>query len=244
MANPVLNSKTFATAGVRAGAETMTIEGTANKTGLLLLICLATSSWIWSQTYNAIDPSVALPWMWGGVVGGLVVAIATSVKPQWAPITAPLYAALEGLALGGISARYATAYPGILVQAVSLTFATLFVMLLVYRSGLIRVTPRFQRVMLTAMLAIGLYYVATIVLGLFGVDTSYFNAGGTIGIVISVVIVGVAALTLILDFDMIAKGVEQGAPKAMEWYGAFALLVGLVWLYLEILRLLGRLSRR
>ncbi|HKV70591.1 MAG TPA: Bax inhibitor-1/YccA family protein [Gemmatimonadales bacterium] len=244
MANPVLNSKTFSTAGVATGAETMTIEGTANKTGLLLLICLATSSWIWTQTYNAIDPSAALPWMWGGMLGGLVVAIATTMKPQWAPISAPLYAALEGLALGGISASYATAYPGILVQAVSLTFGTLFVMLLVYRSGAIRVTPRFQKVMLIAVLAILLYYVATMIMGLFGVDTSYFNAGGTLGIGISVVIVGVAALTLLLDFDMIAKGVEQGAPKAMEWYGAFGLMVGLVWLYLEILRLLGKINRR
>ena len=244
MANPVLNSKTFSTAGVATGAETMTIEGTANKTGLLLLICLATASWIWSQSYHAIVPSGAWPWMVGGALGGLVVAIATTMKPQWAPISAPLYAALEGLALGGISAFYATAYPGILIQAVSLTFGTLFVMLLVYRSGAIRVTPRFQKVMLIAVLAIGLYYVATMVMSLFGVDTSYFNAGGTLGIGISVVIVGVAALTLLLDFDMIAKGVERGAPKAMEWYGAFGLMVGLVWLYLEILRLLGKINRR
>ena len=244
MANPVLNSKTFTASGVATGAETMTIEGTANKTGLLLLICLATACWIWTQTYNAIDPSGALPWMVGGALGGLVVGIATTFKPQWAPISAPLYAALEGLFLGGVSAQYAARYPGILVQAVSLTFATLFVMLLVYRSGLIKVTPRFQKVMVIAVMAILVYYVATMVLGLFGVDTSYFNAGGTLGIGISVVIVGVAALTLLLDFDMIAKGVEQGAPKAMEWYGAFALMVGLVWLYLEILRLLSKLSRR
>ncbi|HEX4561288.1 MAG TPA: Bax inhibitor-1/YccA family protein [Gemmatimonadales bacterium] len=244
MANPVLNSKTFSAPSVATGAETMTIEGTANKTGLLLLICLATSSWIWTQTYHAIDPSGAWPWVIGGAFGGLVVGIATSVKPGWAPITAPLYAALEGLFLGAISAQYAAAYPGILVQAVSLTFATLLVMLLLYRSGAIRVTPRFQKVMLVAMLAIGLYYVATIMLGLFGVDTSYFNAGGPLGITLSVVIVGVAALTLLLDFDMIAKGVEQGAPKAMEWYGAFGLMVGLVWLYLEILRLLGKINRR
>lgn len=244
MANPVLNSKTFAAPGTALGTETMSIEGTANKTGLLLLICLATACWMWAQTYHAIDTSGALPWMWGGVLGGLVVAIATTVKPAWAPFTAPLYAALEGLALGGISAIYATAYPGILVQAVSLTFGTLLVMLVLYRSGAIRVTPRFQKVMVIAVSAIVLYYVATMVLGLFGVDTSYFNAGGPLGIGISVVIVGVAALTLLLDFDMIAKGVEQGAPKAMEWYGAFALMVGLIWLYLEILRLLGKINRR
>lgn len=244
MANPVLNSKTFSAPGVATGAETMTVEGTANKTGLLLLICLATSSWIWTQTYNAIDPSVALPWMWGGIFGGLAVAITTRIKPMWSPITAPLYAALEGLALGGISAWYAQAYPGILVQAVALTFGTLFVMLLAYRSGVVRATPRFRKVIGIAMAAILLYYVATIVIGLFGVDTSYFNAGGPLGITISVVIVGIAALRMVLDFDMIAEGVQQGAPKVMEWYGAFALVVGLIWLYLEILRLLGKLRRR
>lgn len=244
MANPVLNSKTFSAPGVATGVETMTIEGTVNKTGLLLLICLATSSWIWTQTYNAIDPSVALPWMWGGVLGGLVVAIATSVKPQWAPISAPLYAALEGLALGGISAWYAQSYPGILVQAVALTFGTLFVMLLAYRSGLVRATPRFRKVIGIAMGAILLFYAVTLLLGLFGIDTGYFNAGGTLGIIISLVIVTVAALRMVLDFDMIEQGVQQGAPKAMEWYGAFALIVGLVWLYLEILRLLARVRRR
>ncbi len=244
MANPVLNSKTFSGSRVRSGEETMSIEGTVNKTGLLLLICLATASWMWTQTYKAIDPSGAVPWLIAGLIGGTALAFATIFRPQWAPITAPLYAAFEGLLLGALSAFYAAAYPGILVQAVSLTFATLFIMLLIYRSGAIRVTPRFQRIMLVAMGAIGIYYIATIVLGLFGVDTSYFNAGGPLGIGISVVIVGVAALTLLLDFDMIAKGVEQGAPKAMEWYGAFGLMLSLVWLYLEILRLLGKVNRR
>lgn len=244
MANPVLNSKTFSGSRVMSGEETMSIEGTVNKTGLLLLICLATASWMWTQTYKAIDPSGAVPWLIAGLIGGTALAFATIFRPQWAPITAPLYAAFEGLLLGAFSAFYAAAYPGILVQAVSLTFATLFIMLLIYRSGAIRVTPRFQRIMLVAMGAIGIYYIATIVLGLFGVDTSYFNAGGALGIGISVVIVGVAALTLLLDFDLIAKGVEQGAPKAMEWYGAFGLMLSLVWLYLEILRLLGKVNRR
>ncbi|HYK10937.1 MAG TPA: Bax inhibitor-1/YccA family protein [Gemmatimonadales bacterium] len=244
MANPVLNSKTFAGSRTLAGAETMSVEGTVNKTGLLLLICLATASWVWTQTYHAIDPSIARPWMIGGAIGGLIVAFATVFRPQWAPLTAPLYAALEGLALGGVSAMYATAIPGILVQAVALTFGTLFVMLLAYRSRVIRVTPRFRLVMGIAMSAILLYYVATMVLGLFGVDTTFFYAGGTLGIIVSVVIVAIAALRMVLDFDMIAKGVQEGAPKAMEWYGAFALVVGLIWLYLEILNLLAKTSRR
>lgn len=244
MANPVLNSKTFSGSRALSGAETMSIEGTANKTGLLLFICLATASWIWSQTYRAVDPSVAVPWMWGGLLGGLVVALATTFRPQWSPLTAPLYAALEGLALGGVSAMYATAIPGILVQAVCLTFGTLFVMLIAYRSGVIRATPRFRKVIGIAMGAILLYYLATMVMGLFGVNTGYFNAGGTLGILVSVVIVAVAALRMVLDFDMIARGVQEGAPKAMEWYGAFALVVGLIWLYLEILNLLAKTSRR
>jgi len=244
MANPVLNSKTFSGSRVMSGEETMSIEGTVNKTGLLLLICLATASWVWAQTYHAIDPSVARPWMFGGAIGGLVVAFATAFRPQWSPISAPLYAALEGLALGGVSAIYATAIPGILVQAVCLTFGTLFVMLIAYRSGVIRATPRFRKVMGIAMGAILLYYVATMVMGLFGLDTSFFNAGGTLGILVSVVIVAIAALRMVLDFDMIAQGAAQGAPKAMEWYGAFALVVGLIWLYLEILNLLAKVNRR
>ena len=244
MANPVLNSKTFTQSNPVAGAEAMTIEGTVNKTGLLLFICLATACWMWTQTYNAIDPAAAMPWMWGGVFGGFVVAIATRFKPEWAPVSAPLYAALQGLALGGISAFYATAYPGILVQAVSLTFATLLVMLVAYRSGVIRATPRLRKILGVAMGAILLYYLVTIGLSLFGVNTSYFNAGGTIGIGLSVLIVGVAAFQLILDFDFIEQGAAAGAPKAMEWYGAFGLLVGLIWLYLEILRLLGKMRRR
>ncbi|HTY06173.1 MAG TPA: Bax inhibitor-1/YccA family protein [Gemmatimonadales bacterium] len=244
MANPVLNSKTFAAPGTATGVETMTIEGTVNKTGILLFLVVATACWMWTQTYNAVDPDAAMPWMWGGVLGGLAVGIATRFKPQWAPVTAPLYAALEGLALGGISAWYAAAYPGILIQAVSLTFITLFVMLLAYRSGLVRATPAFRKVIGIAMSAILLYYLVVLGMSLFGVGTAWFYGGGTLGIGISLLITGVAAFRMILDFDLIEQGVQQGAPKAMEWYGAFALVVGLIWLYLEILRLLGRLRRR
>jgi uncharacterized YccA/Bax inhibitor family protein len=244
MANPILNSKTFTRTNPLAGTEAMTIGGTVNKTGLLLFICLATACWMWTQTYNAIDPGAAAPWMWGGLIGGLVVAIATSAKPLWAPVTAPLYAALEGLVLGGFSAFYATAYPGILIQAVSLTFATMMVMLIAYRSGLIRATPGLRRFLGVAMGGILLYYGVTLLLSLFHVNTSYFYAGGMLGIGVSLFIVGIAAVRLVLDFDFIQRGAAEGAPKAMEWYGAFGLMVGLVWLYIEILSLLGRLRRR
>jgi len=244
MANPVLNSKTFAAPGALSGAETMTIEGTVNKTGILLFLCLATACWIWTRTYNAIDPGAAVPWLLTGLLGGLAVGFTTVFKPMWAPVTAPLYAALEGLVLGAVSAWYAAAYPGIVVQAVSLTFITLFVMLLAYRTGVIRATPLFRRMIGIAVGAIFLYYMLILVLGLFKVGTGWLYPGGTLGIGISLFITGVAAFRMILDFDFIAKGVQQGAPKAMEWYGAFGLVVGLIWLYLEILNLLGRLRRR
>ena len=244
MANPVLNSKTFAAPGAATGVETMTVEGTVNKTGILLFLCLATACWMWTRTYNAIDPAAAMPWMVGGLVGAAVVGIATAFKPHWAPLTAPLYAALEGLALGGISAFFAASYPGIVVQAVSLTFATMLVMLILYRSGLVRATPGFRKVIGIAMGAILLYYLVVLGLSLFGVGTGWFYAGGTLGIGISLFITGVAAFRMILDFDFIEQGAQQGAPKAMEWYGAFGLVVGLVWLYLEMLRLLSRMRRR
>jgi len=244
MANPVFNTKTFAAPGAATGVEAMTVEGTINKTGILLFVCLATACWMWTQTYKAFDPDAAMPWMWGGVFGGLIAAIATRFKPLWAPVTAPLYAALEGLALGGISAFFANAYPGILVQAVCLTFATMFVMLTLYRTGLVRATPAFRKVIGIAMGAILLYYLVVLGLSLFGVGTTWFYAGGTLGIGISLLITGVAAFRMIIDFDFIEQGARQGAPKAMEWYGAFGLVVGLVWLYLEILRLLAQLRRR
>src|SRR6266852_3908382 len=193
---------------------------------------------------TVFDSSVVTPWIWLGAIGGLVVAIATVIKKQWSPVTAPVYAALEGLALGGLSARFETTYPGIVVQAVGLTFATLAAMLIAYRSGLIKPTEKFKLGVVAATGAIALYYLIGLGLSFFRVALPGLSGNGTASLVVSGVIVVVAALNLILDFDFIAGGVEAGAPKYMEWYGAFGLMVTLVWLYLEILRLLGNARSR
>jgi len=178
------------------------------------------------------------------VIGGFVLALVTVFKKEWSPVTAPLYALLEGLALGGISSFLDTAYPGIAIQAVGLTFGTLFVMLFLYTTGVLRATRKFVIGVVAATGAIFLVYMADFVMGFFGRNVPLLNDSGPWGIAISGIIVVVAALNLILDFDLIERGVQAGAAKYMEWYGAFGLMVTLVWLYLEILRLLAKSRRR
>jgi uncharacterized YccA/Bax inhibitor family protein len=190
-------------------------------------------------------PEAAMPWMLGGLIGGFVVALITIFKQQWASITAPLYALLEGLALGGISAFFERSYPGIAVQAVGLTFGTLFVMLLAYKTGVIRATQGFKMGVIAATGGIALLYLVEMVLGgFFHMQVPAINGSGAIGIGFSVFVVIIAALNLVLDFDMIESAVSAGAPKYMEWYGAFGMMVTLVWLYLEMLRLLSKARRR
>src|SRR5881397_2848745 len=199
--NPALNAKTFADVWRDPTAPVMTVEGTVNRTAFLLFLVVLPAAWVWAQVRTALDPSVAGPWIMVGAIGGLVVAFITIFKKEWSPVTAPIYAALEGLALGGLSALLETRYPGIAMQSVGLTFATLAAMLLAYRSGLIKATEKFK-----------------------------------LGVV--------AATNLILDFDFIESGAATGAPQYMEWYGAFGLMVTLIWLYLEILRLLAKSRSR
>jgi uncharacterized YccA/Bax inhibitor family protein len=179
-----------------------------------------------------------------GGIGGFIVAMVTIFKKEWSPITAPIYSLLEGLALGGISALFELRYPAIAMQAVGLTFATLFVLLMAYHTGLIRVTEKFKLGVVAATGGIAVFYLVQFVLGFFGVRFAAVNGSGVLGIGFSVVVVIVAALNLVLDFDFIENGVSTGAPKYMEWYGAFGLIVTLVWLYLEILRLLTKLNNR
>ncbi len=185
-----------------------------------------------------------MPWMLGGIIGGLVVALVTIFKKEWSPFTAPLYAALEGLALGGISSILDQAYHGIAMQAVGLTFGVLAVMLFLYTAGIVRATPRFTLGVIAATGGIFVVYMVDMVLGFFGHHISLLYDSGPLGIGISLVIVIVASLNLILDFGMIESGVQAGAPKYMEWYGAFGLMVTLVWLYMEMLRLLSKMRRR
>jgi len=182
--------------------------------------------------------------MIGGLIGGLILALITIFKPSASPYTAPAYAACEGLLLGAISAAFEKAYPGIVVQAVGLTFGTLAALLLAYTSRLIKPTENFKLGIVAATGGIMLLYLASFILGLFGIPIGFIHSSGPIGIGFSVVVVIIAALNLVLDFDFIETGVERGAPKYMEWYGGFALLVTLIWLYLEILRLLAKLRER
>ncbi len=240
--NPALTSKTFQ--GLYAGADetAMTINGTVNKTAMMLLILVVAAAWTWGLAGSGATLFPIL--LWVGVGGGFVVALVTVFKKEWAPFTAPIYAALEGLAIGGISAIFEKAYPGIVIQAVLLTFGTLFALLMAYKSGLIRATENFKLGVVAATGGIALIYLATIVLGFFGIQIPYIHSSGPIGIGFSVLVVIIAALNLVMDFDFIEEGAKSGAPKYMEWYGAFGLMVTLIWLYLEILRLLAKSRRR
>ena len=240
--NPALNSKAFERFDVFEPTQAMTIEGTTIKTGFLLVLAAIAAVFTWVQFTNG-GPA-AMPLMWGGAIGGLVLAIATIFKPTWAPVTAPGYAMAEGLFLGGISAMYNSFYDGIVFQAVVLTFTTLLSMLIVYRAGWVRATEKFKAGVFAATGAIFFVYLISMVMGMFGHGVPYIHDSGAIGIGFSLFVVVIAALNLVLDFDFIEQGAARQAPKYMEWYGAFGLMVTLVWLYLEILRLLSKLSRR
>ncbi len=247
--NPVLTADAFGRE--RSSGESMTIQGAVNKTLLLMVFLMIPAYWIWSKVsqptmfeQQATMPAIVPVAIMGGVIGGLVFALITVFKKQWAGVTAPLYAVCEGLALGGISAMYEMQYQGIVFQAVSLTIATLFCLLMGYKSGMIRATEKFKAGIFAATAAIGVVYLINFIMGFFHSSITIISANSNFGIIFSVIVVAIAALNLVLDFDMIERGAEQGAPKYMEWYGAFGLMVTLVWLYLEILRLLSKLRSR
>ena len=241
--NPALGQNTFRdVAGY--GGDSMTVSGAVNKTGILMLLCVATAAWTWNRFFATGDPTSVAGLLGLGAIGGLVLAIVTVFKKEWAGITAPLYALAEGLVLGGISAMLETRYHGIAIQAVSLTFGVLLVMLLAYRSGLIKMSDRLRMGIVAATGGIAIFYFLEFILGFFGVRFTAINSSSPIGIGFSLIVVAVAALNLVLDFDLIENGARYGAPKYMEWYGAFGLMVTLIWLYLEILRLLAKLRSR
>ncbi|GAB4452562.1 MAG: Bax inhibitor-1/YccA family protein [Armatimonadaceae bacterium] len=253
--NPTLNEETFdkfAESGhFNDATDVMTVEGTATKTGILLLLAVLSASFTWSQVLDPEKAGSAMLWAVGGAIGGFIVALVTIFKPKSAPITAPIYALLEGLFLGAISAivqaQVAEENPGIVLQAVGLTFGVMAAMLVAYRTGLIKVTNQFVTGVVAATAGIALFYLVLFGLRLFlpGSAMGYFMwEPSLLSIGVSLFVVAIAALNLVLDFAMIQDGEERGAPKFMEWYGAFSLMVTLVWLYLEILRLLSKLSRR
>lgn len=243
--NLALNANTFAGLRPLVGESTMTLQGTVVKTGLLLLILTTTAGWTWGRFYQSGgDPGTTWMPMMLGAFGGLVVALITAFKKDWSPISAPIYAALEGLFLGGLSSLLEASYPGIVIQAVGLTFGTLAALLAAYASGTIRPSENFKLGLVAATGGICLVYVVSMVLGIFGVRMAFLHGSGLIGIGFSLVVVVIAALNLVLDFDFIENGAERGAPKYMEWYGAFGLMVTLIWLYIEILHLLMKLRDR
>jgi uncharacterized YccA/Bax inhibitor family protein len=243
--NPTLTEKSFNRSMGVPGSGTMTFGGTLNKFGFLFLMVMATAFYIWNEA--SVGNSIQ-GYMMGGMVGGLIVAIVLMFKPQLAQYLAPAYALLEGLVIGGISSIYNDAFsavaPGIVTQAVILTFGTAIAMYLLYTFRIIRVTEKFRSIMFAAIGGIALFYLITFLLYLFGVNVTGLHNGSMLSIGISIAITAIAALSLLLDFDRIEQGSAMGAPKYMEWYCAFGLLVTLVWLYIEILRLLGNLYGR
>ncbi|MDA1274241.1 MAG: Bax inhibitor-1/YccA family protein [Verrucomicrobia bacterium] len=239
-ANPALNASTFA--DLRSYSdETMTINGTVHKTAALLFLLVCSAAYTW---HLARSGGSAAPWMMVGGIGGFVAALVTIFKKTWAPITAPIYALFEGLLLGGLSAFFAARFEGIVGEAVMLTFGTLFSLLLAYRSGFIRATENFKLGVVAATGGIFLVYFVGFILRFFGTQIPFIHESGLIGIGFSLFVVVIASLNLVLDFDFIEQGAEHGAPKYMEWYAAFGLMVTLIWLYIEMLHLLSKLRSR
>lgn len=227
--------------GPIVGDNTMTLNGVAWASASLLVLVIAAGVFGWNSVDSSAT-SVALPgWIFVALLGGFGVAMLTIFKPNLARFTAPLYAVLEGLFLGAISAAYNTAYDGIVIQAVGLTIGVFATMLFLYATRVIKVTDKLRSGIMVATGAIFLVYMANFILSLFDANVPFLHSTGAIGIGISLLIVGVAAFNLLLDFDFVERGVEAGAPRHMEWYAAFGLLVTLVWLYLELLRLLSKL---
>ncbi|MDA1353211.1 MAG: Bax inhibitor-1/YccA family protein [bacterium] len=242
--NPALNNQIFQNA-LQASTESgiMTIQGTVNKTLTMTAILLLTGTFSWSQFSTTGNPAAVTPWLVTGMIIGLITALITIFKKTAAPVTAPIYAGAQGLVLGGISAIFEAQYPGIVLQATTLTAGTLLSLLFAYKSGMIRATENFKLGIVAATGGIFIVYMAAFILGFFGVSLPIFG-NGLLGIGFSLFVCAIAALSLVMDFDFIERGAEIGAPKYMEWYAAFGLMVTLIWLYIEILRLLAKMRSR
>lgn len=243
--NPTLASNPFANLRVGSREDTMTMSGTVTKTAMLLLITILSAGYIWFQFFKSGQNVQAVtPWMLGGAIAGLVVALVTVFKPAWSAITAPLYALVEGLFIGGMSAVMEASFPGIVIQATILTFGTFLAMLAAYQSGFIRATESFKLGIVAATGGIAVVYLISMGLSFFGIQMPFIYGNGLFGIGFSIFVVIIAALNFVLDFDFIEQASRRNVPKYMEWYGAFALMVTLIWLYIEFLRLLAKLRSR
>lgn len=214
----------------------------------MLVLVILGASYTWSIFFNTPDfasrATAVTTWMIAGGIGGFIAALIIIFKKTWAPVVAPVYAAQEGLFLGGISAFFEAQYPGIVIQAVGLTFGTLFALLLAYKSGLVKPTENFKLGVVAATGGVAFLYIMSFILGFFGINIGFIHGNGIVGIGFSLLVIIIAALNLVLDFDFIEQGAEAGAPKFMEWYAAFGLIVTLVWLYIEFLRLLSKFASR
>jgi uncharacterized YccA/Bax inhibitor family protein len=248
MSNPILSEKSFenarqAAAGTHSG-EVMTMKGTINKSILLFLTLLVPAAWIWWKMGGNPETAEGLRgWMIGSAILGFVLSLVIVFKKSWAPVIAPLYAAVEGVFLGLISMVFDYIYPGIVMEAIGVTLLVFAAMLVAYRTGLLRATPMFTKVIVMATLGVALFYLINMIVT-WVTGNNWYAGSSTLSIIVSAVVAGIAAFNLILDFNMIEEGSKSGFPKYMEWFCAFGLMVTIVWLYLEILRLLAKLQSR
>ena len=245
--NPALNEAAFRNAATfdAAPSDRMTLSGAVAKSAMLLLILVAAGSITWTQAFGPAGMTPLFHGLvWGGSILGLIIALVTVFKPQWSPLTAPVYACCQGLFLGGLSAIYETQFQGLVVQAVGLTVGIFAVLLGTYASGLVKPSENFKLGVVAATGGVALVYLVSFGLSFFGISIPLIHGSGWVGIGFSLFVVVLASLNLVLDFDFIETGAERGAPKYMEWYSAFGLLVTLIWLYVEILRLLAKLRSR
>ena len=247
--NPVLKERVFSR-DYTSSSDVMTVNGTMNKTAIMLLLVVAAAVFTWNKFFDAVasNPEAAMsavaPWMVVGGIGGFITVLVTVFRPKSSGISAPVYAVFEGLLLGGLSAILEMQYQGIVMRAVALTLAVFAAMLFLYRSGIIKVTNKFMMGVFAATAGVALVYLVSFIAGMFGAEMSFLYGNSNLSIGFSLVVVAIAALNLILDFSFIERASDAGAPKYMEWYGAFGLMVTLIWLYLEILRLLAKVASR
>lgn len=243
--NPALDKDTFKdVVRVAPGANTMTLQGTVNKTAMLLIAVLIPALYTWNLFTSTLDFSTIAKFFWIGTLGGLVLAFVIVFNKEWSPFLAPVYSILQGLCLGGLSAAINHKFPGIVMQALLLTFGICAILLIVYKLGVIKPTENFKLIVASATGGLMLYYLASFGLSFAGIELPFIHENTTIGIIFSLLAVVLASMNLVVDFDFIEQGVETNAPKYMEWYSAFGLMVTIIWLYVEILRLLAKSRKK
>ena len=245
--NPTLGEGIINRFSFAATDRAMTVQGSINKTALLLALVVAGAAFTWSKVMTSIESGVEVGingWMIAGSVAGFIIALIISFRQNLAPFLSPVYAICEGLFIGAMSAYFEVMFPGLVLRAVLLTFSVMFALLFLYKMRIVRATERFRTILITATAGIAIAYLITFIISLFGVNMSFMYGGGSLGLIVSIVVVAIAALNLVLDFDFIENGAESNLPAYFEWYGAFGLMVTLVWLYIEILRLLAIIAGR